>query len=338
MNKKLYIFLALAILVVLWVVIKQDRYAHLSGKTMGTIYNIKIRKENINNSLGDKVNVELERLNRRFSLFDDESELSILNKLKIGERQEISEEMYKMLSDVKDISSFTNGNFDITVAPLVTYWGFGNKNRDIASLFNTQKVSELLANVGMDGFDVFIEDKKYYFVKYNDIKLDMGAVAKGYGVDVIADLLLYNGIGDFVVEIGGEIRAVGDKSDDLDGWNVGVLVPSYEKEDGYTNVINLNNMAVATSGDYRNYFEYDGKKYSHFINPKTGFPVENKLASVTVIDKECKRADAIATALMVMGENKAIEWANDNNVIAFFNMRSNDGKIVIELSNKALGL
>ncbi len=337
MNKKIYISLILIILIVFGWGLTRDRYVYLSGDTMGTIYNIKIRNNNINNQLNNKIKVLLESVNRQFSLFDESSELSKLNNLSVGEKQEISQDMYKLLSEVVEISDMTMGSFDITVAPLVNYWGFGKQDRDLDQLFNDDEVNKKLSFVGMDNFSVFAKDDKYYFVKYSEIELDLGAVAKGYGVDKIADLLISEGMSDFVVEIGGEVKAIGDKSGKETGWNIGVLVPSYNNEQGYSNVVNIKNMAVATSGDYRNYFEYDGKRYSHMINPKTGFPVINDLASVSVIDEDCFRADAIATALMVMGKGQAIKWVNDNDIVAFLNVRNGDD-IIVELSDKAKGI
>lgn len=170
--------------------------------------------------------------------------------------------------------------------------------------------------------------------KSNDnIYINLSAIAKGYGVDRIAKLLEDEGYTDFVVEIGGEVVARGSRSEEEKGWKIGVVKPAETPETAF--VADLRNAAVATSGDYRNYYYKDGKKYSHTISPKSGYPVEHNLASVTVFDDNCMDADALATAAMSMGETKALKFAADNNLALVMFVREEDGSLKTLVSDKA---
>ena len=170
--------------------------------------------------------------------------------------------------------------------------------------------------------------------KNKEIQINLSAIAKGYAVDRISKMLENKGYNNFIVEIGGEVRVKGNRAKKEKGWNIGVARPEENSVTSYEYVIKLKNMSVATSGDYRNYFYIDDKKYSHTIDPKTGYPVEHSLSSVTVFDEECTKADALATGIMSMGEKKGLSFANNYNIPVIMFVQTEDGFRTI-LSNKA---
>jgi thiamine biosynthesis lipoprotein len=217
------------------------------------------------------------------------------------------------------ISKLSNGMFDITVGPAVNLWGFGPENRPY--LIPTEnEISKALNIVGYKNISVQLNPpaiKKHH----PDIYCDLSAIAKGYGVDKISEYLTQKGLPNHLVEIGGELRASGSKFNK--NWIVGISVPSQEATIQET--ISLNDMSMATSGDYWNYFEADGIRYSHTINPLTGKPITHKLASVTVLTESCMNADALATAIDVMGPELGLIFAKENELNVYFIVKGNKG-------------
>jgi thiamine biosynthesis lipoprotein len=197
------------------------------------------------------------------------------------------------------ISKLTNGAFDITVGPLIDLWGFGNSNQNDWEPPSEKDVSKIHQYIGFR--NVEIDSNSIRKLNFNTT-IDLNAIAKGFGVDVVFELLNSLGYKDILVEIGGEIRCSG-KNQNGEYWRVGIDKPIFDILPGtdLQELISLNNIALATSGDYRNYFYYNDVLYSHTINPLTGYPVENGIASASVIAPNCMLADALATALMVMG-------------------------------------
>jgi thiamine biosynthesis lipoprotein len=205
-----------------------------------------------------------------------------------------------------EVSEKTDGLFDVTVAPLVNSWGFGYTKK--ATLDNN-KIDSLLQLVGYKF--VKLEGNKIIKAK-PEVKLDFNAIAQGYSVDVLANYLESKGIENYLVELGGELKAKGKK--EQENWKVGIDKPGEKAstERKLEAVINLNNKALATSGNYRKFYEENGQKFSHIINPKTGYPAKQNLLSATVIADDGITADAYATAFMVMGLNKSIQFLEDN--------------------------
>jgi thiamine biosynthesis lipoprotein len=199
------------------------------------------------------------------------------------------------------ISEETDGAFDITVAPLVNAWGFGFKNSALPSSYQVDSLRQIV------GYQKVSLENGHIKKKDPRIMLDCSAIAKGYGCDVIAKYLRSRGVKNFMVEIGGEIVTSGLNPDRLP-WKVGVTKPSDDSlstSHELQTVLNVTDMAMATSGNYRNFYYKGGKKYAHTIDPKTGFPVQHNILSATVIAKSCAEADAYATSFMVMGLEKA---------------------------------
>ena len=305
-------------------------YQSISGQTMGTYYNVKIRTRKEDNMLPQKIRQRLDELNREMSVFDSESEISRLNNAKAGEWIDLSPEMSKVMKDSAKIWRLSGGAFDPTVGRLVDLWGFEASVPKKAP--SEAEIKEVLKYTGFDKLK--FADGYSRVKKSNDnIYINLSAIAKGYGVDRIAKLLEDEGYTNFVVEIGGEVVARGSRSEEEKGWKIGVVKPAETPETAF--VADLRNAAVATSGDYRNYYYKDGKKYSHTISPQSGYPVEHNLASVTVFDDNCMDADALATAAMSMGETKALKFAADNNLALVMFVREEDGSLKTLVSDKA---
>lgn len=329
-----YISIFVAVVFAGYFFIFQDNpYQEISGKAFGTYYNIKIRTDYKNRSLLSKVKEELDRINSQMSVFEPGSEINDINEASSAQSIELSTEMSYILENSHNIYKLTSGSFDPTVGRLVDLWGFGaGKHKDTP---NEQDIAETLKDSGFSKLTFSPDYKRLRKSSHNNY-INLSAIAKGYGVDQIAILLKKEGYKDFVVEIGGEVMASGEKSDADKGWNIGVAAPGSNNKAGENAVvIRLHNMAVATSGDYRNYYYKDNKRYSHTISPQTGYPVEHNLASVTVFDKNCMRADAIATGIMAMGEKKGMAFANQNRIPVIMFVRDDNSNAQMQVSNEA---
>lgn len=227
----------------------------------------------------------------------------------------------------KTIHQETNGAFDITVAPLVNAWGFGFKHQQLP---NQQQVDSLRKLMGMRYILINNENgKTIVSTRHPHLMLDFSAIAKGYGSDVVADLMKRHGIKNYMIEIGGEIVASGLNEKRLP-WKIGVTKPNdnkTEENEELQTVLNITNKAMATSGNYRNFYYRGKKKFAHTIDPRTGYPVQHSLLSATVIANSCAEADAYATAFMVMGIERAKEVLKQHQeLMAYFIYVGHDGK------------
>lgn len=280
----------------------------LTGQTMGTFYTIKFisaKKESL--SLWQKkVDIRLEEVNKRLSIFDPDSEISRFNHSPENIPFAMSQDFYQVLKDCQIIFQQTKGAWDGTVKPLVDLWGFGTKNR-AEDLPLPGKIHQALDRTG---FQHLVLGDKILIKKKSDITLDLGSIAKGYGVDEIGRVFSGAGIKNFLIEIGGELKASGKNKKNM-AWTVGITLPEKNSlAHPIYQVVSLENTAIATSGNYRNFFEQNGRFYSHIIDPKTGYPVKNQVVSASVIAPACALADGLATALMVMDIDKGIDLIN----------------------------
>ncbi|MFV0507532.1 MAG: FAD:protein FMN transferase [Bacteroidales bacterium] len=279
------------------------------GSIFGTTYLVKYQYQS---DCGEEIHAQLVKLDNIYSTFKDSSTISKINK-NISMCAE--PELIRMLRSAHHISELTNGYYDITCAPLVNAWGFGFKKREGMS---QEKIDSLLQFVGYKS--ITIEDEK---IIKNDprIMIDLSSIAKGYACDYIADFLASKGIVNYMVEIGGEVRAKGINQKEQT-WKIGINKPAYDVMglmSEIQDIVEIDGGAVATSGNYRNFYVKDGKRYSHTINPITGYPAENNLLSVSVYYSNCMMADAYATAFMSLGGNKAVELAeNIDSLEAYF--------------------
>ncbi len=302
---------------------------HLQGQTMGTTYNIKYWSANTleQKQVHAAIDNALLKVNQQMSTYIPDSELMMLNHWATSEPYAVSPELALVLKESERLYHFSDGLLDVTVGPLVNIWGFGPQaSREKVP---TQAVlDEAKANVGFEQISLSADS----VTKYNpDTFIDLSTIAKGYGIDVVAEYLLSQGVNNFLVEIGGELRLSGRKSDG-NTWKVGIEKPVANTRD-YQQLITVGDNAIATAGDYRNFFEVDGKRFSHLLNPKTGQPIEHFLASVTVVSPSSMTADGLATAFMIMGAEKSKALA-DKHGIAMYLIEKVDGQFVVYYTNE----
>ena len=303
---------------------KNPTLVKFTGPTMGTAYSVKIRKlpAGLNQEdLQRGIEQVLKRINDRMSTYLEDSELSRFNKQQTTDWMEVSPDTVAVISEAIRTSRLTEGAFDVTVGPLVDLWGFGRVPRGDTIPSDTE-IREALQKVGYTKIHTRISPPA---IKKDrpDIQIDLSAIAKGYAVDQVADYLDRSRVLDYLVEIGGELRAKGKNAKGT-AWTVGIEKP-VANERVIHQVLHLKDQAMATSGDYRNYFEKNGRRFSHTIHPRTGRPIKHHLASVTVINPSSMRADAMATALMVLGPEVGYELAEREKIAALFIIREADG-------------
>ncbi|MCK8103020.1 MULTISPECIES: FAD:protein FMN transferase [unclassified Pseudoalteromonas] len=300
----------------------QEKKFQLTGTTMGTSYHITFK------AMSDAVEVEhiqvkvdkaLLGVNEIASTYMEDSELSLFNAKKSTLPIAASDEFREMLSEAIRLESFSNGYLDVTVGSLVNLWGFGPANRP-----ETTPTDEMIAQA-RDKFGIrFLSIEGTTVRKANpDVYLDLSTLAKGYGVDVVADLLDSKGIHDYLVEIGGEIRTKGTSLENKN-WVIAVENPVSGTR-AIQRVITPKDNAIATAGDYRNFYEENNVRYSHLIDPKTGRPITHRMVSTSVISPSCMVADGLSTAFMIMGLDKAMNLANEHNIAALFITKNLDG-------------
>lgn len=293
------------------------RESEFTGATMGTTYSVKAVGLTENDGGAEiKVGVAqvLETVNRRMSTYDENSEVSRLNNHGSGTWMNVSNDLLSVMEEALRISKLSRGAFDVTVGPLVNLWGFGpSGGRERAP--EEEAIRQALGSVGYQRIRVRSSPPGIMKESPN-IYVDVSAIAKGYAVDRVADYLETQGIHRYLVEVGGELRAKGRNARGVP-WRIAIEKPVTGHRTIHT-VVEIAGNAVATSGDYRNYFEENGKRFSHTIDPRTGRPVGHKLASVTVIHPSAMRADALATALMVLGPEEGYALAEREQLAALF--------------------
>lgn len=305
---------------------KNEQLQKIEGETMGTTYHIKYLS---NENLKPQIDSILIDINQSLSTYIPESEISTYNKNMFVDIK--SPYFYPVFVKSKEIFKNTNGAFDPTVMPLVNAWGFGFEHK---SQIDSTLIDSLLTHIGFQ----FIKAKKEVAVNTiaKKVMLDFSAIAKGYGSDVIANYLKSKNITNYMVEIGGEVICSGTNQEGVI-WRIGIDNPKYGEESGdqLSKITELNNVALATSGNYRNFYVDDnGIKRAHTINPKTGYPVDHGLLSASVKAKDCMSADGYATALMVLGFDEAKKVVEKVNEIEAFLIYDNNGKLETWSSNK----
>ncbi|MCK5542002.1 MAG: FAD:protein FMN transferase [Desulfobacterales bacterium] len=278
------------------------------GQTMGTYYTVEVytHKKIIPLDLKQTIDVQLKMINQQMSLYSKPSEISKFNRANKDEAIHISNDFFKVITSAQKLYEITDGAWDGTVRPLYRLWNF-NKSEELASKIpDPKKIETLLKKTG---FGNIVIKENFLKKKISGLNLDLGSIAKGYGVDAIATLLKSSGFKNFFVEIGGEVYAAGQKSQ-LKKWKVGISMPKKGYSDKPYKILKISDKALATSGTYRNFFELNQKTYSHIINPKTGWPVDNNIVSASVIAENCMLADGLATGLMVMDRQKGVALVN----------------------------
>jgi len=279
-------------------IIRQQRsmpYQKSTGQVFGTFYTVTYQH---NEDLQQQIEEALQQVDAEFSMFNEQSTVSCINR---GECPELSPMFLEVYQLAEKVSRETRGAFDITVAPLVNAWGFGFKQQQLPTAHQVDSLRRLV------GWQHLQLSGRQLVVRQSGMMLDFSAIAKGYGVDVISRLLQQQGVDNFMVDIGGEVTTRGISPKRVP-WKIGVTKPtddSLNVNNEIVTVLNVTDRSMATSGNYRRFYEKGGKRYAHTIDPHTGYPVQHSLLSATVLADNCATADAYATSFMVMGLEEA---------------------------------
>lgn len=332
-GKKTYIKAAFLVFLIIGTVfvIKQQRdmpYQHNEGFIFGTVYHATYQYDK---DLNEEIVAELNKVDATFSMFNKQSTVSAFNR---GKRIEADRMFMEVLTLSQTINKETGGAFDITVAPLVNAWGFGFKHQQLPT---PQQVDSLRKLVGMHYINIDNVGKKTIVsTNHKNLMLDFSAIAKGYGSDMVAKVMRRHDIKNYMIEIGGEIVASGLSEKRLP-WKIGVTKPSDDSlntNQELQTVLNVTDKAMATSGNYRNFYYRKGKKFAHTIDPRTGYPVQHSLLSSTVLANSCAEADGYATAFMVLGVERAkAVLAQHPELMAYFIYADKDGKMNVWYSS-----
>ncbi|MBN2293016.1 MAG: FAD:protein FMN transferase [Pirellulales bacterium] len=311
---------------------------------MGTSYTVKLVTDShsIDNAeIREEIRKTLDEINARMSTYDPDSELSRWNDAETTDWFPVSEETAAVTAEAIRIGRVTEGAFDVTLDPLVRLWQFGPRDSNLATEKDTDRIpnnEEIKDTLQLVGFSQIESRTNPPAVRKRKarIRVDLSGIAKGYGVDRMAELLKHRGFENYMVEIGGEIRASGHN---LAGrpWRIGIESPKSGTRE-IDSIVDLGTRAMATSGDYRNYFEKDGVRYSHLLDPRNGRPISHRLASVTVLAETCAEADALATGLMVLGPDTGFDLARSpdfesRGIAAAFIVRNDDGFVQKKTAN-----
>jgi len=295
--------------------VDEDGILSFNGETMGTTYHIKVAQAPARldqQGLAAEISAVLRDVDGRMSTYQAESEVSRINNAAAGERTPVSDDTARVVTAALTAAQITGGAFDPTVGPLVDLWGFGPKgSRHKAP--PTADIDAARASVGYH--NITLADG---FVSKNspDVHLDLSGVAKGFGVDKVAELFDSKGLTNYLVEVGGEIRTRG-RADEGRAWRIGIEKPTLAGNE-FERILDLNGEALATSGNYRIFFEDGGKRYAHIIDPRTGRPLDHLLTSATIIAPSSMQADALSTSMLVMGPEAAMAFVTERDIAAYF--------------------
>jgi FAD:protein FMN transferase len=303
------------------------RTIEFSGPTMGTAFSVKIVPGE-DGLVGDaRIAVDqairdlLQRVDQLMSTWREDSELSRFNASRSLDPFEVSPETFEVISAAIDIARETAGALDVTIAPIIDLWGFGPDGR-VASAPTDEALDAVMAAVGIHLLELDA-DRRTVRKRHPEVRVELSSIAPGYAADRIGDLLAARGFRDFLVDVSGELVARGRNEARLP-WQVAIERPQSVGR-GIARVVPLLDTAIATSGDYRNYREEDGVRLTHILDPRTRRPIQHRLASATVVDRQCIRADALSTALMVMGPEEGLAFAEREGLAVLLLVRQPDG-------------
>lgn len=305
----------------------------LAGETMGTTYTVKLAGPGVTRERGGEllaaVQAAFDSVEQRMSLYRADSELVRFNRQRGAVPFPMSEDLFGVFNAAQQVSELSGGAFDITVAPLVDAWGFGPDKHRIVP-----QPAALSARRRVVGYRALQFDAARRAVTKTraELQADLNGIAKGYGVDLAARALDERGVANYMIEAGGEVRTHGVNATGQP-WQIGIERPDATPRRAHL-IVPLAGQAMATSGDYRIYFEQGGRRYSHEIDPTTGVPIDHRLCSVTVVADDGMRADALATALIVLGPDRGHALAQARGIAAYFILREADGRLS-ELSSAA---
>lgn len=301
-----------------------ERVLHIQGQTMGTTYQVSWVGQDaaLVPHLEQQIEARLLAINKSMSTYDPNSELSHINRgLSSQDEQgwiQLSADLAEVLRISLDVWQQSDGAFEVTIGPLVNLWGFGPQAKPEITP-SAEQIQHILAQIGSHSLQL---DPQQRLLVAKQSYIDLSGVAKGWAVDELGLLLQQAGIHAYLIEIGGEIAAKGQKPN-KQPWRIAIERPQYELNQRSALIVELQNQGVATSGDYRNFYEENGVRYSHTIDPKTGYPLQHNLASVTVIHPSTGLADAWATALMVLGPEKGMQLAEQYQLAVYMQIGEN---------------
>ena len=295
----------------------------LKGQTMGTTYYIRYYPE-VQTPVQDELVLGLKELLQQItdqmSTYEPGSQISRFNQSRVvGKPFAVDQQVLDVISAAQRISNQSGGGLDVTVAPLVDLWGFGPAARG-KTIPSEQEVQKVLLSTGMDKL---LMTPQGLIKQMPELSVDLSAIAKGYGVDAVGRYLESLGIKNYLVEIGGEIRVRGRAGDRL--WRVGIQAPNDDFSVQVQSVIELTDISMATSGDYHNYYDEQGVRYAHTIDPRTGSPLRTPITSISVLLPECMEADGWTTGLMVLGPEKAITLADELEMAVYMLVKTDQG-------------
>lgn len=339
-------FIATIVLVAVYYQSSRPSLHVFHGRTMGTTYNIKYVAEGAAPSkedVGQQVHRALQDVDDRMSTYQPDSELMRFNRSPLNEAFFASADLVALVAESQEVSRISAGAYDVTIGPLVNLWGFGAGNQaTVASLDSelndpafvqwlsangasrvpsADNVQEAMKTVGFSS--VVVDQEKQTLTRMKPVFIDLSSIAKGYGVDQAAQALEVLGITHYMVEVGGEVRIRGRKPDGQ-GWRIAIRPPELlTSQTG--EIIEAENKGIATSGDYLNYYEWEGVHYSHLIDARTGYPEKHRLTSVAVVDDSTAKADAYATMFMILGEEKGLAVAEKEGLAAYFIYHTSQG-------------
>jgi FAD:protein FMN transferase len=295
----------------------------LEDRTMGTTYHVKVVADSVA-GLKEKIDRRLDEIDRSMSVYREDSEISRFNRFRdVNVDFPISQDFWNVMKVAARVYALSEGAWDGTVSPLVDLWGFGRSKAQMKP--SMERIKAALADVGFD--KVVVSDHKTLMKRTAGVNLVLG-LTHGYGVEQVSELLRQAGYRNYLVEIGGEIVAVGTREDGRP-WRIGIGSPrGSEDTDAVYGTITLRDRAVSTGGDYHNFFTQDGVRYSHVIDPKSGYPVSNGVVSATIIADDCTLADGLGTAVMVMGPEKGMALIK--------RLKGVEGLVVVEESDGTL--
>jgi thiamine biosynthesis lipoprotein len=299
----------------------QDKVESFSGATMGSTYTVKYVA-----TAGAPDQAELLRqtetilaeIDKEVSTYRADSDVEVFNALPGGECMIVPARLRALYQAGEQLSGESGGALDLTIEPLLNLWGFGPHGRG-ERVPSADEIAAARQNVGQH----FLKLEGDRLCKERAVQVDFNSIAAGYAVDEVTAMLESSGVDSYLVEITGELKAQGHKPDGSP-WRIAIEAPR-DNERVVQRVIELDGLGVSTSGDYRNYFERDGKRYSHTLDPLTGAPIDHHLAAVTVVDPSALRADGLSTVLMVLGPERGLSFAKEHNIAAFFVVREGQG-------------
>lgn len=305
------------------------------GSTMGTDFSVKVyakgdRSRQRTAGFQNGVQGVLDQVNAQMSTYLDDSEITRFNLQKTTDWFPVSPETASVTRRALDVARATGGAYDPTIQPLVELWGFGpGKSKGSAAIPPEEAIREALEHVGFDKIEVRLEPPALRKLDPG-VTLDLSSIAKGHGVDRLASLASEFELTDSFIDIGGEVRTQGSRGDRP--WRVGIERPLESNQREVFAAFELSDAGMATSGNYRQFFEADGKKYGHSLDARTGWPVSHALRSVTVVAPTCEEADAWATALMVLGPGEALRLADEKGIAAYLLVDDGNGDLEVKTS------